>query len=171
VIPALAPALFDDCVSCHGEWPAQLAVRAVSREDLYRAERRLADLAAAQTLRGEREGDDDDRLRRIEAKLDLLAAWLSEPPTAPPLRLPLQLSVRGACLPVSAGPAEATALGLTLADWLPLTVWLPARVIATAEGWHAVAFDPLPGGLADALDRLVFRWHRRALAESRRQAP
>ncbi len=158
-------------MSCHGEWPAQLAIRPVSADALHAAERRLADLAAVQTPRGEREGDDDDRLRRIEAKLELWAAWLADPPMAPPGRLPIQLSLRGAVVPVTAGPADATALGLTLADWLPLTVWLPGRVIATAEGRHAFAFDPLPPALSDALDRLVFRWHRRALAESRRQLP
>ena len=168
--PAIAASLFEDCVSCHGQWPARLAVRAVSIEELHAIERRLCDLAVLQAPRTEREGEADERLRRIEAKLDLLAAWLANPsPAEVAPCVPVQLSVRGACLPDSVGPLDATALGLTLADWLPQAFWLPGRVLGSAEGWHAFAFDPLPEGLAEALEKLVFRWHRRELAESRRQ--
>lgn len=119
----------------------------------------------------------DYALHRIEAKLDLLTALVASLGTshdADPLQ-PLQWSARGACLSIG-GPLPVGTGGrlrVQPVDWLPSPLILPATVLAcdtdadgTARAW--LRLGPLSPVLEAALERHLFRVHRRAIAESRR---
>ena len=90
--------------------------------------------------------------------------------------LPLRWSVRGLRLELpegtTAGDASRGLVRLQPSDWLPDSLELPATVLATAsaEGrhWLGLRFDELPPGLEDALERQLFRMHRREVAARRR---
>lgn len=119
----------------------------------------------------------DHALPRIEAKIDLLTALVAslcaQAGGDPPRRL--RWSARGACIEVPDAPVPGTCghLRVRPADWLPSPLQLPATVLATGpggEGAHRawLRFDDLPAPLQAALERHLFRQHRRAVAESRR---
>jgi hypothetical protein len=74
--------------------------------------------------------------------------------------------MQGDAIAVRAGTAGV--LRVQPAEWLPDCIDLPARVIATdgREAW--LEFGPLSPALSDALERHLFRLHRRQVAESRR---
>ncbi|MFN3704063.1 PilZ domain-containing protein [Thermomonas sp.] len=142
-----------------------------------RAEIHLSAIAIIEDSRNEEEeGAQGLALRRIEAKLDLLLTLVGglganathDPP------LPVRWSAQGACLPVAAS-VEAGQTGLfrvQAATWLPEPLTLPARVIETAADAAAgklawLAFEPLPDATRSALERHLFRQHRRAVAGRR----
>jgi len=114
--------------------------------------------------------------QRMEAKLDLnlllLGRVLEQTTPALPVRH-VRWSLRGARLQwledETLLPAVATegSLRIQLCDWLPEALQLPARVLAadTAHIWlHFPAFAP---ALNDALERHLFRQHRRQIAQAR----
>ena len=119
----------------------------------------------------------DHALHRIEAKLDLLTtlvASLCASQDDDPMR-PLRWSARGASLLIDRPLPVGTGgrLRVRPADWLPSPLVLPATVLACdvdADGatraW--LRFGPLSPALEAALERHLFRVHRRAVAESRR---
>ena len=170
--------LFGDSLACEELRPASWLPRprrpdpalASSGEALLRALAVLED-----GPRPEEPETGDHALPRIEAKLDLLTtlvASLCRHDDADPVRF-LRWSARGACL-VLADPPEGDSglFRVRPADWLPSTLVLPATEIArehTSEGVRCwLRFDALPLGLEAALERHLFRIHRRAVAESRR---
>ncbi|HEY5804898.1 MAG TPA: PilZ domain-containing protein [Lysobacter sp.] len=119
----------------------------------------------------------DHAVLRIEAKLDLLTALVASLATsqqADPLR-ELRWSSQGACL-TSDAPIPVGTVGrlrIQPADWLPSPLVLPATVSAcdldsTGRTRLWLRFGPLSPALAAALERHLFRVHRRAVAESRR---
>jgi hypothetical protein len=115
-------------------------------------------------------------LRRLEAKLDLLISLVAglahARQTDPPMSL--RWSARGACFahPQALPPGSRGVFRLQAAVWLPEPLSLPAVVLAsqpdTDGGRLWVQFDPLTPTLAAALERHLFRLHRRAVAERRR---
>lgn len=125
----------------------------------------------------------DPALLRMEAKLDaltLLVAGLTATQDGSDAPTWLRWSARGAEME-AATPICAGAIGrfrLTASEWLPTPLVLPATVIA-AESANGPAggnvtrimlrFEPLSQSLESALERHVFRTHRRAVAESRRR--
>lgn len=130
-------------------------------------------------------GDDDDlsqspALRRMEARLDLLMALMGtllqrgQPDTLQALRW----SALGARFTVSSPvPAHTTGvMHLQAATWLPEPLELPAEVIAchpgnnTGEHLLWLRFTPINASVASALERHLFRQHRREIAERRRKA-
>jgi hypothetical protein len=193
---AAGQALFGDTLACDEIRPAafepgidhdRLRAHAANGEALLRA------LAVVEDgLRTEEpEPSSDNTLHRLEAKLDLLTALVASlVPTHDSLApAALRWSARGACL-VSNVPAVAGSDGtlrLQPADWLPSTLVLPVRVLAcTDEGtpnegapvegssgpgrWRVwLAFHGLSPALEAALERHLFRVHRRAVAETRRR--
>lgn len=181
---AAREALFEGVLACDELRPAAFlpgdADAPQRRSCQVRAEALLRALAVVEDgARGEEpEAPADHALRRIEAKLDLLTALIANvaPPSGDPLH-PLRWSARGARLPVAA-PLPARTRGLFRvqpADWLPSPLLLPSEVLACgldadAGGAHVVwlRFDPLGAALEAALERHLFRVHRRAVAESRR---
>ncbi|TBR12493.1 MAG: PilZ domain-containing protein [Lysobacter sp.] len=186
---AARQALFDDVIATVESRPAVLlpeAPDASRRRGLAtRAEALLRALALVEDGRPdepEEHGQADPALRRLEAKVDLLVSLvgslLQREQTPDPLRT-LQWSARGASieLPMDA-PALAAAgaiamLRLHLSDALPEPLQLPVRVLAVEPSPAGrrlfLQFDHLPPSLEALLERHLFRTHRRAIAESRRQ--
>jgi hypothetical protein len=146
--------------------------------EALRAEAFLQALAVVEDSRGEdpeEYGATALALQRIEARLDLLTALVGsllhgahrDPPR------PLRWSAVGACLTGPAAPDGSTGwLRIQPSDHLPQPLRLPVRVLATeaapdgAQLW--LRFDGLPAGLTAALERHLFRLHRREVAERRR---
>ena len=144
-----------------------------------RAEMLLTSLAASDNARSE-DGDDhaepSSALQRVEAKLDLvlglLGTMLRERGDLPPPTV-LRWSTRGARIDVlgdalAIRPGARGVLRVQPADWLPDCIELPAHVIAVEGARVWLAFEPLSPNLADALERHLFRLHRKQVAESRR---
>jgi hypothetical protein len=173
--------LFGDALACEDTLRAAFLPQPVDPLVLdalcARAEIHLSAIAIIEDSRNEEEeGAQGLALRRIEAKLDLLltlVGGLNQRATHDPA-VPVRWSAKGACLPVAA-PLEAGQAGLfriQAAAWLPEPLTLPARVIAVdtdaAAGPVAwLAFEPLPEPTRSALERHLFRQHRRAIAERR----
>lgn len=173
-------ALFDGALTCDVVLPARFSVgaRAVMQAP---AEALLQGLAVAEDVRGE---DPDDRKeatpsqQRIEAKLDLVLSLLGRLARRHDDMLPvttLRWSHRGLRLdiatPIDAAVGSEGVVTLQPATWLSDHIELPARVLAQVEGTHVhhlwLQFEGLNGGLAEAMDRHLFRLHRRQVAEAR----
>jgi len=114
----------------------------------------------------------------MEAKLDVLTLLVAELAAAQERgdpRQPLVWSARGVELVASDPPAagQQGLLRVRASDWLPTWLLLPAQVLAVqAEGagtrvW--LAFVQLSPALQSALERHVFRIHRREVAQLRRE--
>ena len=153
--------------------PAQLAGFNARGESLLQSLAVIEDGARSE----EPELPSEHALQRLEAKVDLLMALVAslcadqhnDPPQS------LQWSARGASLPVPAPVAVGSEgwFRVRPADGLPSPLVLPATVLAcgsAADGSTRVwlRFGPLSQGLRGALERHLFRVHRRAVAESRR---
>lgn len=191
-LAAARESLFADAIACEEVRPAAFEAGAPDAArlaaHLARSEALLRALAVVEDSARHEDPDQphDTALHRIEAKLDLLTslvATLAGGHGSDPLRA-LKWSARGACLAVD-GPVATGTRGLFRvqpADWLPSPLVLPATVLAceaAAPGLAAHAsgiaghaawlrFDALPAPLEAALERQLFRLHRRAIAESRR---
>jgi hypothetical protein len=174
-------ALFDGALTCEVVLPARFDAGA---RVLMQApsEALLKGLAVAEDVRGE---DPDDRKeatptqQRIEAKLDLVLSLLgrlarSQHETLP--ATPLRWSHRGLRLDVVSSQdlvvGVAGVVTMQPATWLSDHIELPATLLAQAEGSQNVQhlwlqFDALGAGLAEAMDRHLFRLHRRQIAEAR----
>lgn len=127
-------------------------------------------------------GDDPDQppdpaLLRLEAKLDLLTllvADLAGAQAAQDVQRALRWSARGVelVLDQAAQPGTPGVFRVRASDWLPSPLVLPAQVVAAAPDaagtrvW--LAFAPSSPSLEAALERHVFRIHRRDIAQRRR---
>lgn len=152
------------------------------RAALARAETLMRALALLDEARADEteSPDGDPAIRRLESKVDLLVgmvgALLQRDQPVDPVR-PLHWSSRGAMVELgeaeAPAPGDARLLRLQPSDTLPEALLLPAHVLAVdtagdgARAW--LRFDPLPATLEALLERHLFRLHRRAVAERRRQ--
>jgi len=180
---AAEAALFDDTLACEAVLPAAFMPGHGAGQPLQ-AEALLRSLAQVEDLRGE-DGSEEKRgelpqlAQRMDAKLDLVLALLGRlirqsAPAQP--AVPLRWSVRGLRLAVPAGPQAVAGtegiIRLQPSDWLPDSLELAATVhaSATADGqdWLWLRFASLPPGLEEALERQLFRMHRREVAARRR---
>ena len=176
-------ALFGDALTCDEMRPAAFLPGAPDPTELAslnaRGEALLQSLAVVEDgVRNEEpEQPADYVLHRLEAKVDLLmalVAGLCAHHDDDPVQ-PLQWSARGARLVVAA-PGEVCSSGhfrVRPADWLPSPLVLAATVLACdpdGEGRYRLwlRFGPHSPALEAALERHLFRVHRRAVAESRR---
>ncbi|MEL1264269.1 PilZ domain-containing protein [Pseudoxanthomonas putridarboris] len=176
--------LFGDALTCEAVLPARFAA---GERPLLQAqsEALLHGLAIAEDVRGE---DHEDRneatpsLQRLEAKLDLVLALLGRlarrQEDALPIR-PLRWSHRGLRLdlaqPAGVAPGTAGVVMLQPVAWLSDHIELPATVLAHVPdakgGQHLwLRFGALNPGLAEAMERHLFRQHRRQIAEARQAA-
>jgi hypothetical protein len=150
--------------------------------DLQRATIRERNLSVLGTLavfseRRSEPADDESAmaqdLLRLDSKLNVMMAMLDQllqRDTQLPPRYTLQFNAIGAVLPVAVWPAgEASGLlRLHFDGCLALPLELPARYVLERDADHVfVAFEALDDATCDALERLVFRHHRRKVAEKR----
>lgn len=173
---------FSERVSCEDSWhvdsePLVWPLPDAMAQSL--AERNTATLATIAAL-SERHADntEDDspvmqELQRMDAKLtaliDVVNHLLVPPSNLPPRQL-LRFNAIGAVLPAALVPADDMSLLLRLrfdvCRSLPLE--LAARVERRLDdGRVFVAFVRQSEALGDAIERLVFRYHRRKVAEAR----
>ena len=177
-------ALFDETLVCDLALPAEFILGSgTGRARPMAAEQLLRSIALVEDSRAE---DKDERgestlaVQRVEAKLDLVLTLLGrlarQDAETLPLR-PLRWSRRGIRLEL--GPRSGATVGslgsvrLQPSDWLPDHVDLPVQVMAeaaTGSGGHFLwlRFHGLNDGLEMAVERHLFRVHRRQVAESRR---
>lgn len=178
------PTLFADALVCEELRPAGFTPGDHEPDGVRAALRTAEGLLRALSVVEDHRGDDGDdaieknpSLQRMEAKLDLLVALLAGQSMANGQHEPLRQvwwSATGACLehpqPLAAGTPGWFSLQPT--DWLPQPIRLPARVVAAQPQGDGVRlwlrFEPLPASMLSALERHVFRVHRRAIAELRR---
>jgi len=148
------------------------------------AETLLRSVALVEDARGD-DGHDDRsdatlQVQRLEAKLDLVMVLLGrlvrQSAQDLPLR-PLRWSRRGIRLEQGsrsgAAPGSMGVIRLQPCDWLPDHIDLPVVIVAEAangSGAHYLwlRFEGLSDALEMALERHLFRLHRRQIAEARR---
>lgn len=174
--------LFADTLSCELELPVEVSA-SEGRGRQAQAATLLASLAQLEDLRkddGEEHGDLPHLAQRMDAKLDLILALLGRLAAshgALPARA-LRWSRHGLRIdyddtPPPLAPREAVVLRLQPADWLPDHLELPAVVLDQAElpcgGRLWLAFSDLRADLSEAMERHLFRLHRRQIAEQRRR--
>ena len=178
-------ALFDQTLACEAILPAGF-VPGTGAGQLQQAEALLRGLAQVEDLRGEDSGEEKRGelpllAQRMDAKLDLMLVMIGrlvrQSAQALPAR-PLRWSARGLRQLLDPGiPAPAVdtpgVLRLQPSDWLPDDLELPALVTASAGDpaglWLWLRFPALPAGLEEAMDRHLFRMHRRQVADARRR--
>ena len=93
--------------------------------------------------------------------------------------IPVRWSYRGMRLDLPSAtdvaPDTVGMLSLRPAPWLAVGIALPTRVLASADagGRHCLwlAFDSMPDALSDAMERHLFRLHRRQVAAQRGATP
>lgn len=175
--------LFDDTLSCELSLPAEFVagtavVRPGATENLLRS------VALVEDSRGAEENEDRNeatlQIQRLEARLDLalmmLGRLVRQQMETLPLR-PVRWSKRGLRLEVgqrTGMPAGSQGLvRLQPSDWLPDLVELPVSLLAEAANNTGGYFIWLrvehPGdALEMALERHLFRVHRRQIAAARR---
>ncbi|WP_261997549.1 PilZ domain-containing protein [Stenotrophomonas sp. Ste96] len=175
--------LFDETLSCEVALPAEFRIgSAVIRPGT--AETLLRSVALVEDARGD-DGHDDRsdatlQVQRLEAKLDLIMVLLGrlvrQSAQDLPLR-PLRWSRRGIRLEQGsrsgAAPGSMGVIRLRPCDWLPDHIDLPVVIVAEAangSGAHYLwlRFEGLSDALEMALERHLFRLHRRQIAEARR---
>ncbi len=176
--------LFGAALTCEAWLPARFVVgeRPLLQQQ---SEALLHSLAVAEDLRNE---DPEDRgelpqsMQRVEAKMDLILGLLGklarQREDALPV-CPLRWSHRGLRLDLSHSMdnvvGQSGVVLLQPVAWLSDNIELPVQVLAQAEGSEKqhhlwLRFGALNAGLKDALERHLFRQHRRQIAEARQAA-
>jgi hypothetical protein len=156
-------------------WPLPQA-RALSFAE--RNSTTLAAIAALEERRVDAAEDENplvQEMRRMDAKLtalvEIVNRLLTPTETLPSQRL-VRFNGRGAVIPTELVPAsEAMLLSLRFDHCRSLSLELPAlRERQLGDGRTFVAFPTPNDAQSDAIERLVFRHHRRKVAEAR-QSP
>lgn len=177
-------ALFGNALTCEDSQRASFYTETLTPAQAQRVcARTETSLRAIATIEDSTSEDDEGKqslaLRRIEARLELLTAMVAKlaHPTAEPEPTPLQLrwSALGARF-IAETAAEEGQTGIfrtRIVPWLPEPLEIPASVLAcqpVGGGYQLwLRFTPLTEGLTSALERHLFRLHRRAIAERRQQ--
>jgi hypothetical protein len=168
----------EECLHVDAEplvWPPLPA------QQLRMMERNANTLAAIAALeeRAVETGDEDSpvmqEMLRLDAKLTALMDVVNQllvPASSLPPRQVVRFNVIGAVLPdVLMPPGDALLLRPRFDVCPSLPLELAARVERRfPDGQVFVAFAPLGDVLSDAIERLVFRHHRRRVAEARQLA-
>ncbi|EIL92224.1 hypothetical protein UU9_02209 [Rhodanobacter fulvus Jip2] len=142
------------------------------------AERNLNTLSAIAALEERYAADMDDdnpvmlEMQRMDAKLTALVDIVNHllvPTSALPPRRSLRFNAVGAVLPVALVPAgDSLVLRLRFDVCRSLPLELAARVDRRLDDGQVFVLFAAPGDvLGDAIERLVFRHHRRKVAETR----
>lgn len=173
--------LFADALACEETRPvafnAVVLDPAALQAACARAEAVLQSVALVEDSRAPEEADDRSpgslALQRIEARLDLLTLLVArlarrddDPPRA------LRWSALGARVVLGPAPEAGTSglLRIQPCEWLPEALELPATILATdAAGTAWLRFDTPGPALTAALERHLFRVHRREIAGRRQR--
>ncbi|HEU4671165.1 MAG TPA: PilZ domain-containing protein [Dyella sp.] len=141
------------------------------------AERNVAAMASIAALEERRPEPEDDgpvmqELARLDAKLNALVELVGralQPAGSLPPRVPVRFNALGIVVPAEVLPAGQELCVRLHPDVCPsLTLELPAVLERRLDDGQAfLAFRPLGEPHAAALERLVFRTHRRKIAEAR----
>ncbi len=175
-------ALFDDTLGCDVTLPVLFAAgKAVTRPGS--AEMLLRSVALVEDSRSSDDGDERSdgsaQLQRLEARMDLalvlLGRLLQQSSPGLPQRT-LRWSRHGLRLDLEQAtglsPGVQGVVQLQPADWLPDHIELPATLLAEqphADGSQVwLRFTGLSDNLNAAVERHLFRLHRRQIADSRR---
>jgi len=170
-------ALFDDILSHEAHLPAAFVPGGAGR--LSHAESLLRNLALIEDSgREDNQSERDDATpfrQRLEAKFDLnllMLGRLLEQARAPLPACEVRWSIRGARLEHSASSGlshgSEGALRIQPCEWLPDLLELPARVMDVEAGGRIwLSFPGFSPNMHDALERHLFRQHRRQIARSR----
>lgn len=162
----------------------QLRLSLVPREEgastlAQLGERNLSTLASIAAIEERRaDGADDDspvlqELARLDAKLNALVDIVNRllvPASTLPGRVHVRFNAIGALVPATLLPVATGAVCMRIhLDACPsLPLELPARVQRRLDdGLAFLALEPLGDAAADAIERFVFRHHRRKVAEAR----
>lgn len=174
--------LFDDALSCQLPQPAEFRLgsapgRQAAAESLLRSLAQVEDFRAEDL--GEERGELPLAVQRMEAKLDLMMVLVGrlvrQQHDALPLR-PVRWSRRGIRLETgartAAAPGAAGVLCLQPCQWLPEQIELPVSLLGEAVSGNGgfylwLKFAQLGAGLEAAMERHLFRLHRRQIAEAR----
>jgi hypothetical protein len=171
-------ALFGEALACGQHRPAAFVPGAPGATALdsmrLRAEAFLQSVAVIEDSRTdepEEHGAAALALHRIEARLDLLTALVARlaQRDGGDAWQAVRWSALGAFLP-AAGAVETGTRGvfrIQPCDWLPEPLQLPATVLACDGTAAWLRFEPLTEGLTHALERHLFRVHRREIAGRR----
>lgn len=177
--------LFGDVLACDLEVAASFQAGSTSPAVLQAA---IATLRAVATIEdtGAQAGDErheaNPPLQRVEAKIDLMLGLLGRLVERDEPRMPLasvRWSYRGMRLELAeatdVAPAASGVLTLRPAPWLAASIALPTRVLARADNGSRhclwLAFESMPDALSDAMERHLFRLHRRQIAAQRSAMP
>lgn len=175
--PAADEALFGDALGCEQLRPAAFEPRVLAEATAHalcvRAESFLQSIALVEDSRVD-EPDEHSAsglaLHRIEARLDLLTQLVARLARQDgDVWQPVRWSALGARLPLVNAPAAGTngVFRIQPCDWLPESMELPATVLAVDAGMTWLRFEPLSPGAVLALERHLFRVHRREIAGRR----
>ncbi len=175
---AEAHRVFEDCVSCEDVVPIAWRGRsaALSAGELHRLQELT--LRALRAEPGEQTDVKDPQLLKLHEKLDTVLEMigrLMEVHHPAPQPAQVKLSRMGVAWRTEAGKAppmgEHGVLELHLHPRLMQPLLLPARVCAVeprgGEVEVEVAFDTMSEPVESALERHIFRRHRRAISENR----
>lgn len=177
--------LFGEALCSAEELPVRWRPQALSATASERAAEHAEALLRTMALVEENFSDDPEErgstdmpMHRVEAKLQLLlemVGTLLAKHSDLPAAVAMRWSRLGFCLPsaTAATSDEVGVVELQLLPWLPQLLTLPCRVLACereAAGFQLwLAIEPLSPSLETALERNLFRRHRRAISASRRQ--
>lgn len=170
--------LFADTLACDDEFPF-VWHPAASRHALADAARRAENTLRAMALLDDTRGEEDGAEAlppRIEAKVDLALSMLGlivAQQQAIPAPQPVHWSRHGFRLELSAAPEDGSngLLSVYLLPGMPLPVDLPVLVLCSAASAHGASVwlqvPDTPLALRTALERELFRRHRRLVHEQR----
>lgn len=183
----MTAAVLEGRLSWSGALPLEWRVldRLPERDQLVRTDERNAALLNALTLIEEapRHAEEPSplvaQMERLEAKFDLVLTLLTEallPESIAPGPVPVSLSARGLVFETGEPlePGMVLQLGLHFSASLPRPVVLFGVVEAPepgAEKQVSVEFRQLDPAVKERLERLVFRRHRRSIAQQRPRPP
>jgi hypothetical protein len=173
--------LFADALTCSGDFPAAFSPIAPESGTAERAAARseaalhsIALIEDTQPDELDEHGSTELALQRVEAKLNLILDLLGKLARRGGDTLPLRAmrwSRRGVALQQPFGTAEAASgfLLIQAVGWLPQPLELPVECLASAatengETLLYLRFAPRPPSLEAAIERHLFRLHRRQIA-------
>lgn len=183
---AAEDALFGDALACEVSLPASLIPLPARPEAVAQlceaAETLLTGLAHVEDSHPDEKdqhGPLEVALQRVEAKLDLvmglLGSILAREESAPSHHLRWSRLGVSVVMPDAVAPGDLRLLRLRPAHWLPQHLELPVRVLATVPEGNGqrlwLAIEPTGGPLEAALERHLFRLHRREIAARQHGRP